>query len=158
MELTKFEIIVLLKHYWKQYYKIGAVAQRICYVEGEGVNGESLALRWFQHFNTGEANTKDLPDSGTPKLWDIENISKFWKEIHNKRTCKLSLKFGAPKDTILHQIKMLGKSYKNCKSIPQEFTPQQAQYRVDMFHQLISNSMDDRFIRRIVTCNEKWVY
>ena len=37
-------------------------------------------------------------------------------------------------------------------------TPQQAQRRVDICHLLISNPMDDRFIRRIVTCDEKWIY
>ncbi|PSN43211.1 hypothetical protein C0J52_26488, partial [Blattella germanica] len=37
MEVTKFEIRVLLKHYWKQDYKAAAAARKICEVEGEGV-------------------------------------------------------------------------------------------------------------------------
>ena len=68
MELTKFENRVLLKHYWKQYYKAFAMALRICEVEGEDVISEHVAQRWFQHFNTGDENTKDLPHSGKPKL------------------------------------------------------------------------------------------
>ena len=47
MELTKFEIRVLLKRYWKQDYKATAAARRICEVEGEGVVTELVAQRWF---------------------------------------------------------------------------------------------------------------
>ena len=35
MKLTKFEISVLLKHYWKQEYRAAAATRRICEVEGE---------------------------------------------------------------------------------------------------------------------------
>ena len=54
MELTKFEIGVLLKHYWKQDYKAAAVARRIYEVEGEGFVSELVAQQWFQCFNTGD--------------------------------------------------------------------------------------------------------
>ena len=35
--------------------------------------------------------------------------------------------------------------------------PHQAERRVDICHQLIGNPMDERFIRKIVACDEKWV-
>ena len=44
------------------------------------------------------------------------------------------------------------------RSVPHQLTPQQAQRIVDICRQFIGNPMDDRFIRRIVTCDEKWVY
>ena len=43
-------------------------------------------------------------------------------------------------------------------NLSHELTPQQAQRRVDIYRQLIGNLLDDRFISRIVTCDEKWVY
>ena len=66
MELIKFEIRVLLNHYWKQDYKAAAAARRLCEVEGDGVVSERVAQRWFHRFNTGEENTKDLQHSGRP--------------------------------------------------------------------------------------------
>ena len=66
--------VVLLKHYWKQDYKAAAAALRICEVGGDGVVSESVAKRWFQHFNAGEVNSKYLPRSRRSKLWNIENI------------------------------------------------------------------------------------
>ena len=64
MELTKFEIRLLLKHYWTQHFKAAVGARRICEVEGEGVVSERVTQRWYQHFNTEEENTKYLPCSG----------------------------------------------------------------------------------------------
>ena len=61
-----------------------------------------MAQRWFQHFNTGEENTKDLPRSGSSKLWDIENIRRVLEENPQKSTRRLSGELGASKDTIRH--------------------------------------------------------
>ena len=84
MELTKFEIRVL-KHCWKEDYKAAALAQRICEVEGESVISEHVAQRWFQHFNTGEATTKDLLCSG-----DLNYLLRLYAEIQ-KKICKIVL-------------------------------------------------------------------
>ena len=151
----EFEIRVLLKHYWKQSYKAASAARIICEVEGEGVVSERVTQWWFQHFNIGEENTKDLPCSGRRKLWDIENIHRVLEENSKKVFvgCQNTIK-----DTIHHQIKTLGKSYRSWRSVPHELTPSQAQCRVDISSQLVGNSKDDRFIRRIVTCDDKWVY
>ena len=58
----------------------------------------------------------------------------------------------------IHQIKLLRKWYRSNRSVHYELTPQQAQQRVDICHQLINNPMDVRFIRKIITCDEKWIY
>ena len=62
MKLKNFEVRVLLKHYWEQDYKAATAARRICEVEGECVVSECVTQWWFQRFNTGEENTKDLPE------------------------------------------------------------------------------------------------
>ena len=74
----------------------------------EGVVSECVIQRWFQRFNTGEENTKDLPRSGTPKLWDIENICRVLEENLQKST-RQSEELGASKNTTHRQIKTLGK-------------------------------------------------
>ena len=69
MELTKFKISVILKHYQKQDYKAAAAARRTCEVEGEGV----LSVWHNDGCNVSTLEKKTLR-SGKPKLWDIENI------------------------------------------------------------------------------------
>ena len=75
-----------------------------------------------------------------------------------KNTRRLLEELGVSKDTIHYQFKTFGQTYRSCRSVPHELTSQQAQRRVDICRQLFDNAMDDRFIRRIVPCEEKWVY
>ena len=48
MELSKFDIIVFLKHCWKQDYKAASAARKICEMEEECVVSHRVAQRWFQ--------------------------------------------------------------------------------------------------------------
>ena len=84
------------------------------------------------------------------KLWDIGNIPRVLEAN------KLLEEFAASKYT-MHRL-TVGKSYRSCRSLPHELTLQQAHRRVGICRQLIDNPIDDRFIRRIVTCDEKWVF
>lgn len=52
----------------------------------------------------------------------------------------------------------LEKVNKSCREVPHDLTEIQAQNRVNVCKKLLENPRDDRFIRRIVTCDEKWVY
>ena len=132
-----------------------AQARRLCEVEGEVVINERVEQRWFLRFNTGEESTKYLPRSGILKLRDIENIHRVLKGNQQESTRRLSEERDTSEDTKHRQINTLGKSYRSCRSVRHELTPQQAQRIVDVCSQLIGNPMDDRFIRRIVTCDEK---
>ena len=85
-------------------------------------------------------------------------IVKVLEENQQKSTRRLSEELGTSKDTIHREIKTLGKSYRSCRSVLQELTPQQAQRRVDICRQLNGNPMDDMFIGRNVSYDDKWVY
>ena len=61
-------------------------------MNGEIVVSERAVQRWFQHFNAGEENTKHLPRSGRPKLWDIENIGTVLEENRFPISCKVFVK------------------------------------------------------------------
>ena len=61
-------------------------ARRTCEVEDDDIVSESVSQRWFERFNTGEENTKDLPRSGRPKLWVIETIRKVLEENTQEST------------------------------------------------------------------------
>ena len=80
----------------------------------------------------------------------LKIYTEVWKKIRKK------VLVGCQKNLVHLKIPYIarltrGKSYKCCRSVPRELTPQQAQCRVDICRQLIGNPVDDRFIR-IVTC------
>jgi sulfur relay (sulfurtransferase) DsrC/TusE family protein len=54
MEIEKYEVRVLLRHYWKQNYKTAAAANTVCCdAEGEGAVNECTAQRLFKRFASG---------------------------------------------------------------------------------------------------------
>ena len=55
----------------------------------------------------------------------------------------------------LHQLHY---SLKRPRQDPYDLTDAQAQKRVEICQQLLKNPKDDRFWRRIVTCDKKWIY
>ena len=103
----KFEIRVLLKDYWKEDYKVDTAVRNICEVEGEGVISEGVAQRWFQLFNTGKENTKDLPRSGRSKLCGIEIIRRVLEENIQKSTRMLSEGFMRQKIPYIARLRAL---------------------------------------------------
>ena len=119
-------------------------------MERKGVISEREAQRWFRLFGTGEVNTEDLPRSGSPKLWDIENIHRVLEESPQKSARILSDELGAAKDTIHHQIKTLEKSCRSCRSVSNELAPQLAKRRLGICRKIFGNPMDDRLLRELL--------
>jgi hypothetical protein len=59
MELEKYEVRVLLRHYWKQNYKAAAAAKKKSDLEGKGAINEHTVQRWFKRFASGKLNLED---------------------------------------------------------------------------------------------------
>jgi hypothetical protein len=58
MEIEKYEVRVLLRHYWKQNYKAVAAGKK-CNAEGEGAVNEYTVQRWFKWFARGNLSLED---------------------------------------------------------------------------------------------------
>jgi hypothetical protein len=53
MEMEKYKVRVLLRHYWKQNYKAAAATKNICDFGGKDAMNERTAQRWFKRFASG---------------------------------------------------------------------------------------------------------
>jgi hypothetical protein len=65
---------------------------------------------------------------------------------------------GPSKSAIRRHLTALGKVYDSCRFVPHELTAEQVQRRVEFCRKLLQLPKDHRFIKRIVTCDEKWIY
>jgi hypothetical protein len=65
---------------------------------------------------------------------------------------------GSSNGTIYRHLTALGKIYKSCRVVPHGLTAEQAQRRVKFCRKLLQLPKDHHFIKRIVTCDEKWIY
>ena len=156
--MENFEIRVLLRHYWKQEFKATEAAKKICEVEGEEVVAVRTAQKWFKKFNDGHTDLRDEPRSGRPMTVNTEAIRAAVEANPSTSTRRLSAALDIPQTSVVRHLNIIGKVNRRCREVPHDLTENQAHNRVDTCRKLLEHPRDDRFIRRIVTCDEKWVY
>jgi histone-lysine N-methyltransferase SETMAR len=158
MEMEKYKVCVLLRHYWKQNYKAAAAVKRMCDVEGEGALNKCTVQWWFKQFASGNLSLEVEQHLGRPQIWDSEAIKEAAEQQPSTSTCRLSDTLGPSNSTIHCHLTAIGKIYKSCRFVPHELTVEQAQQQVEFCSKLLQLLKDHRFIKRIITCNEKWIY
>lgn len=156
--MDKLEIRILLKHYWKQNFRAIDAAKKICEVEGDNSVSIRTVQKWFEKFNKGDMGLNDYPRSGRPTTVDSEAILKAVEMNPSSSTRRLSAETGASQPSVVRHLHQHNKRYKSVSEVPHDLTPSQAERRLSICRQLLNNPNDERFIRRIVTCDEKWIY
>jgi transposase len=154
MEIEMYEVRALLRHYWKQNYKAAAAATKSD-VGGKGAVNERTAQRWFKRFASGNLSLEDEQRPGRPRIWDREATKEAAEQQPSTSTRRLPDTLGPSKSSIHRHLTALGKIYKSCRFVPHELTTEQAQRRVEFCRKLLQLPKDNRFIKRIVTCDEK---
>ena len=104
MSSEKFEIRVLLRHYWKKGLKAASAAQEICDVEGEDTVSTHMAQRWFKRFSEGNTSVEDQPRSGRPTTIDDEALRLKVELEPSTSTRILSTEFGTSQFTINNHL------------------------------------------------------
>jgi transposase len=152
--MEKYEVRVLLRHYWKQNYKAAAAAKNSD-VEGEGAVNECTAQRWFKRFASGNLSLEDEQRPGRPRIWHSEATKEAAGQQPSTSTRRLSDTLGPSKSSIHRHLTALGKICKSCRVVAHELTAEQAQRRIEFCRKLLQLPKDHCFIIRIVTCDEK---
>lgn len=158
INMEKLEIRTLLRHYWKQQFKASEAARKICEVEGENVVSLRIAQKWFKKFNEGDYDLYDQPRSGRPVTVNQEALIKAVETKPSTSTRILSADLGIAQRTVVRHLKTIGKVNKRCREVPHDLTEILAKRRMETCRKLLENPRDDRFIRQIVTSDEKWIY
>jgi [histone H3]-lysine36 N-dimethyltransferase SETMAR len=158
MTSTKYEIRVLLRHYWKRKFSTRDACKEICEFEGEGIVAQRTAAKWFKRFNDGDLNLEDKPRPGRPSLLCNDELITSLEDNPSSSSRDLAINVGVHQTTILRHLHQLDFKHKKPRQDPHYLTEEQARNRVDMCKKLLENPLDDRFWRHIVTSDEKWIY
>ena len=145
-----YEILVLLRHYWKKGLTAAAVRQ-ICEVEGEYVIKVRKAQRWYQIFNSGDTSLLRKKGSGRPVSFNQDELQEAVESNPQLSTRQLSTDLNTSHMTIYRHLNLINKVYRRCREVPHDLTPDNIQRRIDICRQLLSNPLDERFFKRIVT-------
>jgi hypothetical protein len=119
---------------------------------------ERTAQRWFTQFPSGNLSLGGEQPPGLLRIWDTEATKVAAEQQPSTSTRRLSDTLGPSKSTIHSHPAALRQIYKSCRFVPHELSAEQAQRRVEFCRKLLQLSKDHRFIKRIVSCDEKWIY
>ena len=71
---TKYEILVVLLHYWKRQLSASESTRLIVEVEGPDAINEWTARRWFTKFNSGNTSLQRAQGSGRPLVFKDDEL------------------------------------------------------------------------------------
>ncbi|XP_029635077.1 histone-lysine N-methyltransferase SETMAR-like [Octopus sinensis] len=158
MPMNKIELRVLIRYYWKRGLSTRKAAEGICAAEGEGTIAYAAISKWYKRFDSGDMTLEDKPRSGRPLKLDDGDLQTGLNIAPSSSTRELADELGVGKSTIHRHLRQLDFVHKKPRQDPHELTEAQANRRVEICRQLLSNPLDDWFWKRIVTSDEKWVY
>jgi [histone H3]-lysine36 N-dimethyltransferase SETMAR len=158
MSDEKIAIRVLLRHYWKKGLSTRAAVKEICSVEGEGSVSKSTASEWFQRFSEGDLSFHDKPRSGRPSTVNEQELCAALQKQPHSSASDLAATLGTCKQTVCNHLHQLEYINKRRRVDPYDITDAQARGRVELCCELLMNPLDDRFWKRIITCDEKWIF
>jgi histone-lysine N-methyltransferase SETMAR len=161
----------LLLHYWKKKCSQRDAAEAINKVEGEGTTNKSSVGEWFKRFNAGDLSLEDKPRSGRPTMLDESDLQAALDAEPSSSSRELATDLGVSHTTVLNHLHQLDFVHKKPRQDPHELTEAQGLFppfflifafaaakRVEICRQLLNNPLNDRFWKRIVTSDEKWVF
>ena len=91
-----------------QGQKAAEAAQKICMLYGEGVIGESMAIKWFAKFKNGNFDIDDMPCSERPSKFDKDHLKALLKEESRQTSHELAKKMNCVQKTILNHLHSMG--------------------------------------------------
>jgi hypothetical protein len=104
---------------------------------------------------SGNISLEDEERPGRPRIWDSEATKEAAEQQPSTSTRRLSDTLGPSKSGIHRHLTALSAFYKSCRIVPHELTAEQAQRRAQFWRKLVQLPKDHRFIKRIITCDEK---
>lgn len=154
----KFTLRAVIRFLWKKGLGPKATTDEICAVEGDGIVSLKTVKNWFKRFNDGNMSLDDQPRSGRPTMVDSDVVRQAVEANPCTSTRRLSIDLRTSNATIHRKLKELGKVNRRCKVVPHYLTSEQAQKRLDVCNQLLNEGLNGRQVRRIVACDEKWIF
>lgn len=151
-------VLAVLLFFFKKGYTARQAADEICEVEGQGAVSERAAQSWFKRFREGDTTLKHRPGSGRRSTLNNEALLDCVESDPSQSLRELSSAFHVSYSTIQRHLHQLGKSSRSARLVPHDLTNEQVEARLTMCKELLANPLDLRFFKRIVTCDESWVY
>ena len=158
MVAQKSLIRELLLYEFELGHNAAEAIKNICTAKGENAVKKRTAFNWFKKFKNGNKDLEEKARSGRPLSINPDVLREAFEVEPATSTRRLSAALGTPRETVRRHLHRLDMVRRSCHKVPHDLTAEQAQRRKTICQELLTNPMDERFLKRIITCDEKWVY
>ena len=124
---------------------------------GPGTTNERVAQWWFKKFRNGDESRKDKDGRGRPTPRNNEYLKALIEADPRKTTREVAVELEVDHSTVVCHLKQIGKSKKLDKWVTHELNDNQKNRRFEVSSTLVLRNKNDPFLKRIVTCDEKWI-
>jgi len=156
-KISHRELRVLLLHEFRLGRKATEAASNICGTMGKDVLSIGTAKHWFNRFKNGNFELDDLSHTKRPLLMDMKVLKQLIEEDPKLTTRCLAERLGYSHITVETHRHESGKTWKYGVWIPHEFSPHQLQHRIDACMELMTSQRNYKWLRNLITGDEKWV-
>lgn len=125
---------------------------------GKHSMSKTQCFEWFTRFKSGDFDIKDKERPGQEKKFEDEELETLLDEDSSQTQGELADSLGVTQQAISHRLKVLGFIRKLSNWVPHKLEPRQVERRFCTCEMLLERHKRKRFLHRIVTGDEKWIY
>ncbi|GFT83159.1 histone-lysine N-methyltransferase SETMAR [Trichonephila clavipes] len=155
MENDKQHFQHILLFYYRKGKNAVQARKKLTDVYGEGVLTVRQCQNWFAKFRSGNFDVEDAPRLGRPVEADKDVIKALVDANQRLTTREIGLRLNLSNSTVYDHLKGLGLSSKLDVWVPHVYTERNLCCRIDVCDSLLKRHDNDRFLKRIITGDEK---
>jgi len=116
-----------------------------------------MCQKWFAKFRSGEMNIEDAPRSGRPVTTDVDQTTALIDSDRQIKVREIVARLKIGKSTVSEHLSKLQMIKKLDVWVPHDLTEKNRIDRISISDLLYKRNEYNRFLKRIVTSDEKWI-
>lgn len=156
--MTTAQIRTCLLYEYKLKKNASEAARNICQAWGKDSVSKRDAQRWFKRFRSGDTSLEDKCRSGRPSAIDNSSLKAQIESNPQQSTRALADIFGVDNTTVCDHLQQIGKVKKLQKWVPHQLSENCKNQRISICSSLLLRNKNEAILKRIITCDEKWIY
>lgn len=148
---------LLFLYEFKLGHNAAEATRNICRAFGADAANERTTQRWFEKFRSGDMTLQSEPRGHPGPSIDNDELRLIVESDPRSSIRDIAEKIGVHYSTVSRHLQQLGKVKKLDKWVPHELNEQNMALRMEISSSLLNRNRNNPFLRRIVTCDEKWI-
>ena len=155
--MNRDQIHLIMLHEFKLGRNAVTASQNINVAWGLGTTTDRTVQRWFSRFRSGDMSCQEQEGRGRPSQVDNTLLKQLVEEDSRTTVRELSLSLDVSPRTVLTHLTQIGKVKKLDKWVPHDLKEKHIKRRYEIASSLLLRNSREPFLKRIVTCDEKWI-